>query len=65
MHESSAMHVNLQTRRVEFPIESGTTASGYEARPAGSGSYPGVLVLHEWWGVNDHIPDIAVKYSFH
>ncbi|MBI4442203.1 MAG: dienelactone hydrolase family protein [Acidobacteria bacterium] len=63
MHETSGLHPHLQTRRVEFPVEGGTTASGYEARPAGAGSYPGVLVIHEWWGVNEHIQDIARRLA--
>lgn len=26
-----------------------------EAPPAGRGDYPGVVMIHEWWGLNDHI----------
>ncbi|MBI4463325.1 MAG: dienelactone hydrolase family protein [Acidobacteria bacterium] len=57
------MHTHLQTRRVEFPVEGGPLASGYEARPAGTGSYPGVLLVHEWWGLNAHIQDVAQRLA--
>lgn len=57
------MHPHLQTRTVEFPVEGGGTASAYEARPAGAGSYPGILVVQEWWGLNEHIKDIARRLA--
>ncbi len=31
----------------------GTTA--YLSMPEGPGPHPGVVVIHEWWGLNDHI----------
>jgi carboxymethylenebutenolidase len=57
------MHGNLQTRTVEFPIEGGGKASAYEARPGGAGSYPGVIVVQEWWGLNEHIKDVAGRLA--
>ena len=56
------MHGKFQNRMVEFPIDGGK-ASAYEARPASAGSYPGVVVVQEWWGVNDHIKDIAGRLA--
>ena len=57
------MHGKFQTRMVEFPIEDGGKAAAYEARPGGAGSYPAVLVIQEWWGLNDHIKDIAGRLA--
>jgi carboxymethylenebutenolidase len=34
-------------------------AKGYLARPKSPGSYPGVIMIHEWWGLNDNIRDMA------
>ena len=57
------MHGHLETRTVEFAVEGGGKASGYEARPGGAGSYPGVLVVQEWWGLNGHMKDIARRLA--
>lgn len=32
-----------------------TTLKGYLAKPGGEGKRPGVLIVHEWWGVNDYV----------
>ena len=46
---------------VEFQ-SNGETGSGYLATPA-SGSGPGVIVLQEWWGLVDHIKEIADRFA--
>lgn len=38
-------------------------AVGFYARPAAEGTYPGVVMIHEWWGLNDHIKDMASKLA--
>lgn len=32
---------------------------GYMARPKENGSYPGVIMIHEWWGLNQNIKHMA------
>ncbi|MFB6285977.1 MAG: dienelactone hydrolase family protein [Candidatus Bipolaricaulia bacterium] len=39
--------------------------SGYLARPADEGSYPGVVMIHEWWGLNDNIRRMAEILATH
>ena len=39
-------------RNVNYPGPNGETLSGYLAVPSGSGPYPGVVMVHEWWGLN-------------
>lgn len=46
---------------VRFP-SNGSQAEGYLANPA-SGKGPGVLVIQEWWGLVDHIKDIADRFA--
>jgi carboxymethylenebutenolidase len=46
---------------VSFP-SNGSTTDGYLAKPA-SGRGPGVLVIQEWWGLNDNIKDIAERFA--
>ena len=33
------------------------------ATPAGGGSRPAVIVVQEWWGLNDHIRDVARRLA--
>lgn len=37
----------------------GNGFSGYLARPESEGRYPGVILIHEWWGLNQNIKDTA------
>ncbi len=46
---------------VEFEADA-TPATGYLAVPA-SGSGPGVVVLQEWWGVDDHIRSVCDRFA--
>ena len=32
---------------------------GYLALPPGDGPYPAVILIHEWWGLNDGIKGFA------
>jgi len=43
---------------IEF-ASNGGTAQGYLAGESG----PGVLVIQEWWGLNDHIKSIADRFA--
>ena len=46
---------------VEFE-SNGAAGSGYLAVPAAGGG-PGVIVLQEWWGLVDHIKDVADRFA--
>src|SRR5271154_3627375 len=39
------------------------TVSGYLALPEGGGKHPAVIVIHEWWGLNDWVKEQAQKYA--
>src|SRR5262245_52265474 len=30
-------------------------SAAYLSLPDGKGPFPGIVVVHEWWGLNDHI----------
>jgi len=53
----------LVTAMVDFPGQDQDSESGYLARPEGEGSFPGVIVVQEWWGLNDHIKNIADRFA--
>ncbi len=46
---------------VDFQANGGS-APGYLAVPD-SGSGPGVIVLQEWWGVDEHISDVCDRFA--
>ncbi len=38
-------------------------ARGFYAYPKTEGAYPGVVMIHEWWGLNDNIKDMAKELA--
>ena len=55
------MPENASRQNTTFPSGSGD-AHGYLALPE-SGSGPGVIVIQEWWGLTDHIADVADRLA--
>jgi carboxymethylenebutenolidase len=39
------------------------TVQGVLYTPSGKGPFPGIIVIHEWWGLNDWIKEEAAKLS--
>jgi carboxymethylenebutenolidase len=39
------------------------TVSGFLALPDGAGKHPGLIVIHEWWGLNDQVKSDAEKFA--
>jgi dienelactone hydrolase len=59
---SPAPPAGVQTR--EFDYQQGDTVlQGFLAYPAGKGQRPGVLVVHEWWGHNQHARNQAIRLA--
>ena len=53
----------IQTKEVEYR-QGGTVLKGFIAwDDAASGKRPGVLVVHEWWGLNDHARNQARRLA--
>ncbi len=52
----------VQTQDVSFP-SGGDTVQGYLARPSRPGTYPGVIVIHEAFGMVEHIRDLARRFA--
>ena len=38
---------------------------GYLVRPVSEDSFPGVIMIHEWWGLNANIKEMAEKLASH
>jgi carboxymethylenebutenolidase len=44
-------------------VKFGEGASGYLATPAGAAKKPAIIVIQEWWGLNDWVKDQADRYA--
>lgn len=60
---SIAVHAEgPKTETVQFPSGK-DTVSGFLATPEKPGRYPGLIVVHEWWGLNDWVKEQTVKLA--
>lgn len=53
-------HEIMKTREID---RSELKGGGYLALPDGNGPHPGVVVIHEAYGLNDNIKDIAGRFA--
>ena len=51
------------TEDVRIPLPDGSSLRGFLARPDGTGPHPGVVVLHEMFGLNDDIRRITRRLA--
>jgi carboxymethylenebutenolidase len=49
--------------RITFNRPDGQDCAGYLIEPKTGSSAPGVVVIQEWWGVNDQIKGVAANYA--
>ena len=52
----------MRTEKITFPANGGT-GQGYLALPEGAGPHRAVVIIQEWWGLNDHIEEIARRFA--
>ncbi len=53
----------IATEYLTYPAPGSGTMKGYLARPAGSGKWPGIVVIHENRGLNPYIEDVARRLA--
>jgi len=52
---------NVETQVVNYFDD----IQGFLAKPVDEGQFPGVVMIHEWWGLNDNIKEMAEKLASH
>ena len=52
---------NYETESMQIPYFG--DVNGFLAKPVESGKYPAVVMIHEWWGLNDNIKEMAQKLA--
>jgi carboxymethylenebutenolidase len=58
---ASTLHAQ-DLREITFP-SGPETGHGLLYEPAGPGPHPGLVVIHEWWGLNDWIKEQAQRFA--
>ena len=54
------------TRTVEYATIGGKPVQGALAQPKGAAKGgPAIILVHEWWGLNDNIRDLARQFASH
>jgi carboxymethylenebutenolidase len=48
---------------ITFERPDGRECPAYYVSPAASDAAPGIVVLQEWWGVDEHIKDVAARLA--
>lgn len=52
-----------RTEMISMQGSNGATFSGALALPKGNGPAPAVVLIHEWWGLNDQIKAVAAEFA--
>ena len=59
----AAVGAEVTTESVDYADLDGTTISGHLALPADSEPTAGIIVIHEWWGLNDNVRAMAERLA--
>ena len=49
--------------QVTFKRPEGKECSGFYVEPAAGRQAPGIVIIQEWWGLNDQIKGVANRYA--
>lgn len=63
--QRTATYEGMLAETVQFSGQNGQIIGGYMARPLGTGPYPGVIVIHEAFGMTEHTKELVRKFAAH
>ena len=61
--EKESQRLNIISETIQYPAPDGASISGALSTPEGAGKFPGIVVIHENRGLNDHIRDVARRFA--
>ncbi len=61
--EQEAKRLNIVSETIQYPAADGVQISGALNFPEGDGQFPGIVVIHENRGLNDHTRDVARRFA--
>jgi carboxymethylenebutenolidase len=53
----------VKSEMMQYPGHGGTPVNAYSSRPTSGSNHPGVIVIMEAFGLNDHIKDVADRFA--
>ena len=54
----------LQTEIIKL-ASNGEDAFGFLARPDNTSTFPGLVLIQEWWGIKPHVRELAQLAGYH
>ncbi len=60
---ATATSLEIKAMPITFKDAKNGDVPGYLAQPTAAGTYPGVVVVQEWWGVDDHIKNVVERFA--
>lgn len=54
---------SIQADAFQYGTLGDEALNGYLAQPTAEGVYPAIILIHEWWGLNDHIRSTARDFA--
>lgn len=54
--------MEIKTEMIAYPSNE-HKSPGYLARPDMEGKFPAIVAIQEWWGLEDHIKDVAERFA--
>jgi carboxymethylenebutenolidase len=58
-----APRAEVESQTVVYGTVGGRQIKGYLTKPKGAKGGPAIIMVHEWWGLNDNIQAVARRYA--
>lgn len=63
IYEPDHVEFAINTSYIQIVLDGGDQLPAYLAHPALGGRYPGVVLIHDWWGLNDMVRRVGNLFA--